>query len=183
MNKSQALVVMAIVSLAESAYGESPEAHGNSFDEVRRPAIIRSHEGHEYDFGDGVSSRTKVRAQHTKGVIEILADNYPAGFNGFPPHLHTEHDEIFIVFEGEVELLLGEEVHLLKAGDIVVVPAGVKHGMSTSKNQGAKTYTIASPAFVEVTIEEYEKLTAAQLENKEFVKAFNERHDICEFPQ
>lgn len=42
-------------------------------------------------------------------------------------HTHGDSDEAFFVFEGQMQLEFENEIHDLAAGDIMVVPKGVKH--------------------------------------------------------
>jgi len=46
---------------------------------------------------------------------------------GAPLHLH-EYDEIVLIQEGISRLVVGDEIHEGRAGDIVVVKAGSPHG-------------------------------------------------------
>lgn len=61
-----------------------------------------------------------------------------AGYNGndimvvkfqgeFPFHDHPDTDDFFLVIEGEVMLDVGDDTHVLKAGELFVVPKGVRH--------------------------------------------------------
>ncbi|MCV2871808.1 cupin domain-containing protein [Defluviimonas sp. WL0050] len=61
-----------------------------------------------------------------------------AGYNGndimvvkfqgeFPFHDHPYTDDFFLVIEGEVMLDVGDDTHVLKAGELFVVPKGVRH--------------------------------------------------------
>jgi mannose-6-phosphate isomerase-like protein (cupin superfamily) len=67
--------------------------------------------------------------------------------HGAPTHLHAV-EEIVRVFEGQAEVWSGEARVTLTAGQLVVVPAGRKHGFSN----GGKTVlriqsTLAEPVF------------------------------------
>ncbi len=61
-----------------------------------------------------------------------------AGYNGndimvvkiageFPFHDHPDTDDFFLVLEGEVLLDVEDKTHRLRAGDLFVVPRGVRH--------------------------------------------------------
>ncbi|MDI3336920.1 cupin domain-containing protein [Defluviimonas aestuarii] len=61
-----------------------------------------------------------------------------AGYNGndimvvkfqgaFPFHDHPDTDDFFLVIEGEVMLDVGDETHVLRAGELFVVPKGIRH--------------------------------------------------------
>ncbi|MBI1220319.1 MAG: cupin domain-containing protein [Rhodobacteraceae bacterium] len=45
----------------------------------------------------------------------------------FPFHRHPDTDDFFLVLEGEVMLDVEEATHVLRAGDLFVVPKGVLH--------------------------------------------------------
>jgi mannose-6-phosphate isomerase-like protein (cupin superfamily) len=46
---------------------------------------------------------------------------------GLRPHIHHEHDEIIVFLEGEADFRIGDRSRLVRAGDVVTVPAGVVH--------------------------------------------------------
>lgn len=51
-----------------------------------------------------------------------------AKFSGeFPFHEHPETDDLFLVLGREVLLDVEDATHVLRAGDLFVVPAGVRH--------------------------------------------------------
>ena len=61
-----------------------------------------------------------------------------AGYNGndimvvkvkgeFPFHDHPDTDDLFLVLEGEILLDVEDKTHRLGAGELFVVPAGVRH--------------------------------------------------------
>jgi len=45
----------------------------------------------------------------------------------FPFHDHPDTDDLFLVLEGEITIDVEEESHVLKVGDLFVVPKGVRH--------------------------------------------------------
>jgi mannose-6-phosphate isomerase-like protein (cupin superfamily) len=45
----------------------------------------------------------------------------------FPFHDHPDTDDFFLVLEGEIHLDVGDETHVLRAGELLVVPKGVRH--------------------------------------------------------
>ena len=45
----------------------------------------------------------------------------------FPFHKHDDTDDFFLVLEGEMTMDLEGESHLVKAGEIFIVPKGVMH--------------------------------------------------------
>lgn len=51
----------------------------------------------------------------------------PGGSTGEQPYAHGDSQELFFVIRGEVELTLGEERHVLSAGDSIEYPSSVPH--------------------------------------------------------
>ena len=45
------------------------------------------------------------------------------------PHVHDEQDKIYYVLEGAGRFTLGAESERLEAGEALVAPAGVEHGL------------------------------------------------------
>jgi mannose-6-phosphate isomerase-like protein (cupin superfamily) len=63
------------------------------------------------------------------GVSVIVVDAAP----GEGPKLHRHpYREVFVVLEGEATLTIGDEQRLVRAGEVVVAPAGVPHGFVNS---------------------------------------------------
>jgi len=61
--------------------------------------------------------------------------------------VHTNVDQFFRIEQGEASFVLsGNEKHLVKDGDAVIVPAGTYHNViNASKSTQLKLYTIYSP--------------------------------------
>ncbi len=61
--------------------------------------------------------------------------------------VHANVDQFFRIEQGEAEFVLGgNEKHLVKDGDAVIVPAGTYHNViNASKSTQLKLYTIYSP--------------------------------------
>lgn len=58
--------------------------------------------------------------------VEIFDTSGPAAA-GPPPHFHL-WEEVYVVLEGELEVTVDGESHVLKPGSLAHVPAGVTHG-------------------------------------------------------
>lgn len=66
-----------------------------------------------------------VGEQHATGITFLLVDGPP----GAGPRLHRHpYDKIIITQEGEATFRLGAEDIAVRAGDLVVIPAGEAHG-------------------------------------------------------
>ena len=66
--------------------------------------------------------RPRVIANFNNNEIMVVK------FQGeFPFHHHPDTDDFFLVVDGEVLLDVEEETHVLRPGDLFVVPKGVEH--------------------------------------------------------
>ena len=45
------------------------------------------------------------------------------------PHTHGDQDKFYLVLEGRGRFRLGSAEHTLEAGDALVAPAGIEHGL------------------------------------------------------
>ncbi len=88
------------------------------------PKIIRSSEGHSLMGG---RQTLKLSAADTDAEMSVVFSIVPAG-SGIPVHVHSREDETFQITEGELEVTLNGETHLLSKGDIVFMPKNVPHG-------------------------------------------------------
>lgn len=49
-------------------------------------------------------------------------------------HAHAEADKFYFVLEGRGHFVIGDEQREAEAGELVVAPAGVEHGVSNSSD-------------------------------------------------
>ena len=94
----------------------------------------------------GVLTRMRVSAANG-GTQLCLFEQWCEPGHGAPTHLHAV-EEVLHVLDGQAEVWVGDSRVTLTAGQLVVVPAGHKHGFS---NTGATTLhitsTLAAPVF------------------------------------
>ena len=94
----------------------------------------------------GVKTRMLVSA--TNGASQLcLFEQWCEPGQGAPTHLHAV-EEVLRVIEGKADVWIGERHTTLGPGQLVIVPAGRKHGFS---NSGPSTLhihsTLAAPVF------------------------------------
>jgi mannose-6-phosphate isomerase-like protein (cupin superfamily) len=82
--------------------------------------------------------RTPLRwgGNSTVNLVQIQAPD------GVPTEMHTDHDEIMHVLEGEGEFRIGDRVVRVKPGDVVIAPAGTPHG---AKSGGLVLLSVFGP--------------------------------------
>ncbi|HEY3441130.1 MAG TPA: cupin domain-containing protein [Paludibaculum sp.] len=68
-----------------------------------------------------------------------------AGLNCFLPgqehqaHVHIDQDKMYVVMAGCGEARVGDEVHAVEPGDLILATAGVVHGL---KNTGTAPFSV-----------------------------------------
>ncbi len=63
----------------------------------------------------------------TGGRFSMMEQLLPKG-SGPGPHKHTWSDETFYMLDGEMTLLVGDEIRTARKGDFVMVPRSTRHG-------------------------------------------------------
>jgi quercetin dioxygenase-like cupin family protein len=66
---------------------------------------------------------------------------------GIAPHYHREHDEVIYCERGEGLARIGTETVRMKAGDFVVIPPGVPHGVTVTGREPMRGLSVFSPPF------------------------------------
>jgi mannose-6-phosphate isomerase-like protein (cupin superfamily) len=92
--------------------------------------------------------RTRMRASAANGASQLcLFEQWCDPGNGAPTHLHAV-EEVLMVQDGRADVWIDDTHVTLTGGQLVIVPAGRKHGFS---NNGTTTLhilsTLAAPVF------------------------------------
>ena len=82
----------------------------------------------------------------------VLVEMWVEPGGGVPPHAHPSMEERFTVLSGEPSFLSGRKWATAAPGDIVVVPAGVRHAYRNAGEELAHVVCEASPA---LTLQEF----------------------------
>ena len=77
----------------------------------------------------------KVSGRDTGGALCII-DTFRTARGGPPLHLHNHQNEWFFVQEGEFRFQVGDQIHLLQAGDSIFGPQGVPHAFVNISETG-----------------------------------------------
>jgi quercetin dioxygenase-like cupin family protein len=88
--------------------------------------------------------RVHISASQTAGSLALLESTGPAG-DQTPLHVHHADDEGFYVLEGELTLWVGDEQHILRAGESVLAPRGVPHTLRVG-HRDARWLVTSTPA-------------------------------------
>jgi quercetin dioxygenase-like cupin family protein len=96
-----------------------------------------------YKFGHQVG-HVQLTGQESGGEIGIVVVETPGG-PGAPLHVHRREDETFYVLEGEITLLVGDEIVHAAAGDVAFAPRNVPHTY-TIDSASARVLVVSTPA-------------------------------------
>ena len=93
--------------------------------------------------------RFHISATQTGGAFALLESTGPAG-DHTPLHVHRDHDEGFYVLEGELTLWVGDDEHVLRAGESILAPHGVPHTVRVDRD--ARWLVTSTPAGFEAFV-------------------------------
>jgi uncharacterized cupin superfamily protein len=90
-----------------------------------------------------ITKATGAETHDHLSLFEFIQE--PGGF-GPSPHIHREREELFYVLEGDVDILVGEQVVKCQPGGFVLVPRGTPHTFANRGAQRAKLLVMFCPA-------------------------------------
>ena len=96
----------------------------------RAPSIKHRPRSKRYYFDVGIGSVCLSGAD--TGGAYCLLDIGLAPAMTVPRHTHTREDEAYYVLSGELEVLVGDEVFILRAGDTLIAPRDIPHQLRNS---------------------------------------------------
>ncbi|MFI7065207.1 cupin domain-containing protein [Kribbella sp. NPDC050124] len=74
----------------------------------------------------GVLSQVRVTGEQTGGSFS-LTDNLGRHGDASPVHVHERDDEMFLVLDGELRVLVGDDEHTAGPGTAAVLPRRLRH--------------------------------------------------------
>lgn len=84
-------------------------------------------------------------AGDTGGALTANKATLHKGSPGAPAHFHTAATEMFLVLDGSVRILLGEEIVRLERGDFLTVPPTVAHAFAPAADTEAELLVVFTP--------------------------------------
>jgi mannose-6-phosphate isomerase-like protein (cupin superfamily) len=109
--------------------------------------IIRPDDVAETDMEAGRGTQVRlVDASLGTDAIDLHINRLrPGGARG-RVHRHTRSDNVYIVRRGEGTLTIEGESHVIRADDVVFIPAGTRHSLSNLSDQPLELFEIYAPA-------------------------------------
>ncbi len=74
----------------------------------------------------GVTIRSLVGSVVGAAALTVN-ENTVAPQHSVPAHVHPTHEEAMVILEGEFRARVGEEERVVRPGDVILVPQGVRH--------------------------------------------------------
>jgi quercetin dioxygenase-like cupin family protein len=89
--------------------------------------------------------RAEVKLElHDLVVFEFELDPHT---DGAGPHYHARHVDSFLVLEGELEVLLGDEAVRVRPGELAAAAPGVVHGFANRTGGRTRFVNMHAPGF------------------------------------
>ncbi len=98
---------------------------------------------------NGLGVITKLNAQTTGGSVAIVEHPLAPHALAAPLHLHHNEDEVSYILEGEVTVMLGDEVSVALAGTWVFKPRNQWHTFWNATDKPARILEIIAPGAFE----------------------------------
>lgn len=108
-------------------------------------------------WGGGESARFLLRAADTGGQFSLYEVLLPAG-EGSLYHVHSDTDETFLVFAGELEFKVGDELHKVGPGGLVFGPRGIGHSFFNTGDEPSRMLCVMTPGGIETFFEQLSEL-------------------------
>ena len=117
--------------------------------------VIRAAEAERLELPDGSTLRLLADPAVTGCDLSVHHTVLRAGADGAGPHHHETSAELFYVLAGAVELLVGDDVVVAAAGDLVAIQPGTVHAF------GAPAHRDAELLILTPTVERFDLLRQA----------------------
>ncbi|WP_039828742.1 cupin domain-containing protein [Nocardia testacea] len=109
------------------------------------PVLVRSDEAEALQDGALSLITLLADADATGGALTANKATLRKGSPGAPAHFHTAASEMFLVIDGSVRILLGEEIVRLDKGDFLTVPPTVPHAFAPAAETEAELLVVFTP--------------------------------------
>jgi quercetin dioxygenase-like cupin family protein len=110
------------------------------------PVLARADAAETLAHAHGSVMTLLADASGTGGALSVTRSTFPKGADGAPSHFHTETTESLFVIDGRLQVLLGDDVVILEAGDFVAIPAGLPHAFGAAAGSEADILAVFTPA-------------------------------------
>jgi quercetin dioxygenase-like cupin family protein len=92
--------------------------------------------------------RFLATGEETDGKYAMFEAIVPPG-GGPPPHIHSREEESFLILEGEITFMVGDERIVATAGTFANMPVGSLHSFKNATDKTARMIISVAPAGLE----------------------------------
>ena len=109
------------------------------------PVLVRANQAETVVDGPTSLITLLADAPETGGAVTINRATLAVGSAGAPAHTHTHASESFFVLDGELQVLVGEQIVHLSKGDFLLVPPGTTHAFAPPRGKAADVLVVFTP--------------------------------------
>ena len=127
----------------------------------RRPIVLAPGAGRAYEIGP---MKGVFKADGSESEDRYCASEWSVEPHGEGPgaHHHDENDEVFLVTEGTMSFLVGDEWTDAPAGTFLLIPAGVTHDFANRTDRPATAFNVFVPGGFEEPFRSWYESDAGQ---------------------
>lgn len=101
-----------------------------------------------------------VKSEDLPSEVGLFEEILPPKSLGAPPHTHTNEDEIFVVLDGTVHFLNGDEEVIAEPGTVASLPRNNQHGFWNPYDEPAQLLVFVAPGHFQEFFGAVEKAVA-----------------------
>jgi mannose-6-phosphate isomerase-like protein (cupin superfamily) len=111
------------------------------------PILVRQGLSNGTPLGRAGRGRLKILNEPADGSgYAMVEGGHPVGQPRIRDHVHTRHEESFVVLEGRYEVRVGQDIIVAVSGDYVFIPRGTAHTYRNPGSKPARLLNIISPS-------------------------------------
>ncbi|WP_030242675.1 cupin domain-containing protein, partial [Streptomyces sp. NRRL S-350] len=122
----------------------TPAAPASAASASAAPVLVRRAEA-ETCADPSATMTLLAETDPAQGGFTVYRSAFAEGAAGAPSHFHTRAWELFFVISGSLEVLVGEEVTVLGAGDFLAVPPHTPHAFAAAPGAQADVLFVFTP--------------------------------------
>ncbi|PXY22533.1 cupin domain-containing protein [Prauserella muralis] len=109
------------------------------------PTLIRATGADELSDAPGSVITLLADSDTTGSALTTNRAALQPGAAGAPPHFHTRATELLYVLGGRLQVLAGEDLHTLEAGEAISLPPELPHAFAPAEDCAAELLVVFSP--------------------------------------
>ena len=109
--------------------------------------VVRREQREPFITADGSTIRELAGIPSGNATNQSLAEAVVPAAGTTIAHFHRHAEEIYLFTDGSGRMRLGEEEHRVRAGDCVVIPAGIAHKLWADEQVPLVLLCCCSPAY------------------------------------